>query len=174
MADMIRRAARHAAEIGVAVALIVLPLGTVSAQARVGDGPTLQLAQGGPGRGGAAPGQQPGGGDATADLKRQLKITPQQEPQFNAFAEAMRNNDQQIDALMRQQGAGNPNAVEGLRRAQQLAEAQANGLKQLLPPLQALYDSLSDPQKKIADQVLGGPAETGGQPQGGAPAPRRR
>ena len=171
MFDAMSRAARNAAMIGVA-GVLMLPLGIASASA-AGDGATLQLAQASPGgRGAAAP--QASGGDAVADLKRQLKITPQQEPQFNAFAEAMRNHDQQIDALMRQQGAGTPNAVEALRRAQQLAEAQANGLKQLLPPLQALYDSLSEPQKKVADQVLSGPAETGEQPQGGAPAARRR
>ena len=169
MVDAMSRAARHAATIGVAATLALLPLGIVAAKAGTGDASTLQLAQAGPGRGAPAGPQTGGNADREiADLKRQLKITPQQEPQFNAFAEAMRSNDQQLDAVMRQQGPGTPNAVEGLKRAQQLAEAQANGLKRLVPPLQALYDSLSDPQKKIADQVLGG--GTGGEPGGGRPA----
>ena len=76
---------------------------------------------------------------------------------------------------MRQAGANqHPNAVDALKQAQQMAEMQSNGLKRLVPAFQALYDSLSDPQKKTADQVLGGGEEAGGPPQGGAPAGKRR
>jgi protein CpxP len=173
MVDAMRRAARHAALIGVAGALSALPLGIVSAQA--GGGAVLQLAQAG-GRGKAAPeAPQAGGSDVDrqiADLKKQLKITPQQEPQFNAFAEVMRNNAQELDALMQQASSGQPNAVEQVKRFAQFSETQANGMKRLVPALQALYDSLSDPQKKVADRVLGGGEEPGG-PQGGAPAGKR-
>jgi periplasmic protein CpxP/Spy len=175
MFDAISRAARNAAVIGMVGALAMLPLGVVPAQAGAGDGASLQLAQAGPGRGGAAPA---GGSDVDrqiADLKKQLKITPQQEPQFNAFADVMRNNAQDEDAQMRQAGANqHPNAVDGLKQAQQMAETQSNGLKRLVPAFQALYDSLSDSQKKVADQVLGGGEEPGGPPQGGAPASKRR
>jgi len=176
MVDAMSRAACHAATIGIAATLVLLPLGVVMAKAGTGDGATLQLAQAGPGRGGAA--SQAGGSDTDrqiADLKKQLKITPQQEPQFNAFAEVMRNNAQELDALMRQPGSGPPNAVEEVKRFAQFSETQANGMKRLVPALQALYDSLSDPQKKVADQVLGGGGpEAGGQPQGGAPQGKRR
>lgn len=175
MVDAMSRTARHAAVIGIAGALALLPVGVVSAQA--GDSAALQLAQAGPGGGRAAPpAPQAGGGDVDrqmADLKKQLKITPQQEPQFNAFAEVMRSNARDADAQMRQAPPAQ-NAVEGLKQAQQMAEAQANALKRLVPALQALYDSLSDPQKKVADQVLGAGEEAGGQPQGGAPPPARR
>ena len=175
MVDAMRRAARQAALIGVAGALLTLPLAVVSAQPS--GGAVLQLAQAG-GRGKAAPAApQAGGSDVDrqiADLKKQLKITPQQEPQFNAFAEVMRNNARDEEAQMRQAGANQrPNAVDALKQAQQMAEMQSNGLKRLVPAFQALYDSLSDPQKKTADQVLGGGEEAGG-PQGGAPAGKRR
>jgi len=40
--------------------------------------------------------------------------------------------------------------------------------------LQALYDSLSDPQKKVADRVLGGGEEAGGAPGGPPPGGRKR
>jgi hypothetical protein len=176
MFDAMERAARRAATIGVAATLILLPLGISAATAAAGDGATLQLAQAGPGRGGAAPAPQGGGADIErqiSDLKRQLKITPQQEPQFNAFAEVMRNNAKELDALMQQRPAGQPNAVEELKRFAQFTETQAAGMKRLVPAMQALYDSLSDPKKKTADQVLGGGEETGGPPQGGAPAGRR-
>ena len=134
------------------------------------DSAAVQLAQA-PGAGtprGQAPAQS-GAGDTDrqiADLKRQLKITPQQESQFNAFAQAMRDNAQQMDQLMRQP-PGQLNAVEDLKRTQQLAESQANGLKRLLPPFQALYDVLSDQQKKTADQVLGGGGPGPGPARGG-------
>jgi periplasmic protein CpxP/Spy len=174
MVDAMRRAARHAALIGVAGALSALPLGIVSAQA--GGGAVLQLAQAGPG-GRGAPAAQSGGSDVdrqVADLKKQLKITPQQEPQFNAFAEVMRNNAQELDALMQQASSGQPNAVEQVKRFAQFSETQANGMKRLVPALQALYDSLSDPQKKVADRVLGGGEEAGGAPGGPPPGGRKR
>jgi protein CpxP len=173
MVDAMSRAVRKAAAIGIAGALALMPLGIGSANA----GAMLQLAQAGPGGGRGAPPPQAGGGDVDrqiADLKKQLKITPQQEPQFNAFTEVMRNNARDEDSQMRQAGANQrPNAVDALKQAQQMAEMQSNGLKRLVPAFQALYDSLSDPQKKTADQVLGGGEEAGG-PQGGAPAGKRR
>jgi hypothetical protein len=178
------RTARIAAMAGLATALMLLPLGIMPANAR-SDGTSLQLAQGpGPGgapaRGAGGP-QSPGGAKAPAgnaagtseidreiaDLKKQLKITPQQEPQFNAFADVMRSNAQELDAQMRQGSPNqNPNAVESLKQAQQLTETQAAGMKRLVPALQSLYDTLSDPQKKIADRVIGG-GEPGPGPQRG-------
>src|SRR5262249_20791174 len=128
----------------------------------------LEQAPGAGGPRGQAPAQS-GGGQVDrqiADLKKQLKITPQQEPQFDAFAQAMRSNAQDMDQLMRQQ-PGQLNAVEDLKQTQQVAEAQANGLKRLLPPFQALYDVLSDQQKKTADQVLGGGGPGPGPARGG-------
>jgi hypothetical protein len=92
MIDAMSRAARKAAAIGIAGALALMPLGVGSANAGASDGAALQLAQAGPGGGRGAPAPQAGGGDVDrqiADLKKQLKITPQQEPQFNAFAEVM-------------------------------------------------------------------------------------
>jgi len=178
MIDAMSRAARKAAAIGIAGALALMPLGIGSANAGASDSATLQLAQAGPGGGRGAPPPQAGGGDVDrqiADLKKQLKITPQQEPQFNAFAEVMRNNARDEEAQMRQAGANQrPNAVDALKQAQQMAEMQSNGLKRLVPAFQALYDSLSDPQKKTADQVLGGGEEAGGPPQGGAPPASKR
>jgi primosomal protein N' len=170
MVDAMRWAARHAALIGVAGALAMLPPGVASAQAS--GGAVLQLAQAGPGSRGAPAAPQAGGSDTdrqVADLKKQLKITPQQEPQFNAFAEVMRSNEQDLDKLM-QQGSANqqPNAVEELKQAQQMTETQAAGLKRLVPALQALYDTLSEQQKKTADMVMGGGGGQGGPP-GGPP-----
>ena|SRR5947207_206783 len=163
------RRSRTAAITALAAALIWVPLTVAPANARSGDGAPLQLAQASRQGGAKAPAAAPpGGGEVDkqiADLKKQLKITPQQEPQFNAFAEVMRSNAQELDAQM-SKGSANPNAVEELKQAQQFAEIQAAQLKRLVPALQALYDTLSDPQKKTADQVMGG---GGGGPGGGGP-----
>ncbi len=166
------RTSRAAAIATLAAALMMLPLAAGPANARSDDGTSLQMAQAARqgGAKGAAP--APAGGSEVdrdiADLRKQLKITPQQEPQFNAFAEVMRSNAQELDAQMRQGSPNqNPNAVETLKQAQQLTETQAAGLKRLVPAMQALYDSLSDPQKKTADRVIGGGGEPG--PQRGRP-----
>ena len=171
MVQVLHRVERASLWMGLAVALTLLPLGDKAANARGGNDAMLQLAQAGPGAR-AAP-AAPGGGSEVdrqiADLKKQLKITPQQEPQFNAFAEVMRNNAKELDAVGDQASPQNANAVEELKRFQQFTETQAAGLKRLVPALQAVYDTLSDPQKKVADQVMGGGGEAGGPPAGGKP-----
>lgn len=106
-----------------------------------------------------------------ADLHKRLKITPQQETQFNAFADVMRSNAQAMAMLAQKaQQDQKPNAVEDLRAYEQFTEAHAEGLKRLIPPFQALYDSLNDQQKKTADAVLGHAAAQAEQRQG---RPRR-
>src|SRR5439155_15986019 len=62
----------------------------------------------------------------------------------------------------------NANAVEDMRFYLQFTEAQAEGLKRLLPVFQALYDSLSDRQKPAADSVMGNAAQPG-EPRRGRP-----
>ena len=166
------RASRASAIATLAAALMMLPLADGPANARSDDGTSLQMAQAARQGGAKAAAPAPAGGSEVdrdiADLRKQLKITPQQEPQFNAFAEVMRSNAQDLDKLMRQGSANRQqNAVEELKQAQQFTETQAAGLKRLVPALQALYDTLSDQQKKIADQVMGGG------PGGGQPGPQR-
>ena len=170
MSYAIDRAARTAAALGLAGALIALPFGLAGRGAAAADPGQFQLAQAGapqrtPGKPpGAAPGQSDQVEHQIADLQKKLHITAAQQPQFDAFAEAMRQNAQAVDALMRQQEQNrSANAVEALRAAAQLAEADAEGLKRLVPALQALYDSLSDQQKRLADAVMGQPAQ-GGEP----------
>jgi protein CpxP len=108
-----------------------------------------------------------------AELKKRLNITPQQQPQFDAFAQAMRQNAQTMEPLVNdQQQSASRNAVEDLKSAAKFAEAEADSLKRLLAPLQALYDTLSDPQKKVADQVLASSAGADQPPP--PPQPKKR
>lgn len=175
----IDRSGRLAA-IALVGALVLLP---ATAQARdAADSPALRLAQaqtkpGATPRSGAPQSrgsQQPGSRDQaveqqTGELKKQLQITPQQEAQFDAFAQQMRSNAQAMDSAMKQQQQNPPKtAVDDLKAIERLAETQLDGLKKLVPVFQSLYDSLSDQQKKTADQIFGQ------QQSGGAAATRPR
>jgi periplasmic protein CpxP/Spy len=154
----------HRLRAALALALGAALVGAPPAVAAAGDvagGTEFRVAQGAPKA--AAPKAQAQQQQApeqgierqVAELKKRLNITAQQQPQFDAFAQAMRQNAQTMEPLMQeQQQSPNRNAVEDLKSAAKFAEAEAESLKRLLPPLQALYDSLSDQQKKVADQVL--------------------
>jgi protein CpxP len=172
----IGRAARAATALGLAGALIALSLGVAGTGAAEADPGQFQLAQG------AAAPQRPAGKPPEAapaqgneierqiaDLQKKLRITPPQQPLFDAFAQIMRQNAQALDAVMRQQEQkSGATAVDDLRASAQLAEAEAEGLKRLLPAFQSLYDSLPDPQKRLADTAMGQPAP-GNEPQAARP-----
>lgn len=94
-----------------------------------------------------------------ARLHQQLKITPAQQPKFDAFANAMRENARMRPAAP----PANPTAVDDLRLTITDTQLELAALKRLLPPMQALYASLSPAQQKTANQVFrqppGGSAE---------------
>ena len=156
------RPLRAALAVGLGIALLGLPLGIAGAGEIAGSA-EFRLAQGGP-RAGAPKGQaqqqapEQGIEQQITELRKRLNITPQQQPQFDAFAQTMRQNAQTMAALMNEPENTKRNAVEDLRAAAKYSETEADALKRLLPPLQALYDTLSDQQKKTADQVLAGNA----------------
>ena len=90
-------------------------------------------------------------------LHTELKITPEQESKWNSVAQAMRDNASNMDKLVaqkRQQGPQSMTAVDDLKTAQEFTQAQLDGLKNLTSAFSTLYDSMSDAQKKNADQVL--------------------
>lgn len=171
-----------AATIALVAGLVLLPLG-VGFAGSPESGHALQLAQapsapGGktapsPRAGAAPPSRQPGAqqqgsqAEQLEQLKKQLQITPQQEPQFDAFAQVMRTNAQAMDSANKEQAQNAPKtAVDNLKVIEHLAETQLDGLKKLVPVFQTLYDSLSDQQKKTADQIFG-------RQQGGGATPTR-
>lgn len=88
-------------------------------------------------------------------LHRQLQITADQEPQFKAFADVMRGNAQAMHALFQERGKKTDHtAVANLHWYAQLTAAHAEALNKLVPAFDALYQSLSDKQKEIADKVF--------------------
>ena len=91
------------------------------------------------------------------ELHRKLKITAAQESQWKAFADVMRDNAQAVDAVLKErfENLHAMNAVDDLRSYETLADAHADGLKKLIPAFEALYNTMSDDQKKNADAEFG-------------------
>jgi len=90
------------------------------------------------------------------ELRSKLKITPEQEDKWNNLTQVMRDNAQKLDSLTqaRTQNAGKTTAIDDLNSYSQIADAHADGVKKFVPAFQALYDSMSEPQKKHADALF--------------------
>jgi len=97
--------------------------------------------------------------DRIKTLHDKLGITPQQEPQFGAVAQVMRDNAAATDAAIqkRHENTATMTAVEDLKAYQQIADTHSQGLQKLIPAFETLYASLSDEQKKTADDLFGHP-----------------
>jgi periplasmic protein CpxP/Spy len=89
-------------------------------------------------------------------LQKKLQITEQQKPQWDAFAQVMRDNATQFGVMTksRHEKMKALNAVDDLRSYQEIAQTHADGLKRLTAAFQAVYDSMSPEQRKNADSVF--------------------
>jgi periplasmic protein CpxP/Spy len=105
----------------------------------------------------ASPGDQKNVEQRITQLHAELKIAPEQESKWNSVAQAMRDNAANMEKLVaekRQQGPQNMTAVDDLKTYQEFAQAHVDGLKNLTSAFSSLYDSMSDQQKKNADEVF--------------------
>jgi hypothetical protein len=95
------------------------------------------------------------------ELHAQLHITPAEEPQWNQFAEVMRENAREMDQTLvqRAQQFSTMNAIQNLQSYAQLAEAHAQRVQKLVPAFENLYNAMAEQQKQNADQVFRGNAE---------------
>ena len=95
------------------------------------------------------------------ELHAQLRITPAEEPQWNQFADVMRENAREMDQtlMQRAQQFSTMNAVQNLQSYAQLAEEHAQRVQKLVPAFENLYNAMPEQQKQIADQVFRGNAE---------------
>jgi len=91
-----------------------------------------------------------------AYLQEHLHITPAEAAQWDAVAQLMRDNAESVHRLVqeRNQNQKAMDAVDDLRSYEQLTQAQADGIKRLLPAFETLYGGMSDDQKKNADIVF--------------------
>jgi protein CpxP len=95
------------------------------------------------------------------ELHGQLQITPAEEPQWNEFAQVMRENARDMDQAFGQRAQQFPtmNAVQNMQSYEQLSEDHAQRVQKLVPAFQKLYDAMPDAQKRVADQVFRANAE---------------
>lgn len=90
-----------------------------------------------------------------ASLQRRLRITPAQQPQWDAFTGVMRDNGRRQEAAAAR--AARPltlTAPDDLRAHAAATRAQADGMARLVPAFDALYAALSPDQRAAADQVF--------------------
>ena len=88
-----------------------------------------------------------------AELHNQLAITPAQEALFRAYGDAMRTNAQAINAVFQQRAAATDfSAPARLRWYAQLTSTHGEAVNKLIAPFDALYQSLSGPQRAAADR----------------------
>jgi protein CpxP len=89
-------------------------------------------------------------------LHAQLKITTAEQPQWDQFAQVMRENAKDMNQAFQQRATGfaSMNAAENMQSYAQIAQQQAGDTQKLATAFQALYGSMSDDQKKNADAVF--------------------
>jgi hypothetical protein len=95
-----------------------------------------------------------------AFLKTELKITPAQEPQWNKFADSVRGiarNAQAATPPMKHGGAAASTPPDRLAHYEKTLTARLETVRALKAAVDPLYASLSDDQKKLADELLMGP-----------------
>ena len=90
------------------------------------------------------------------DLHTRLHITTAEQPQWDQFTQAMRDNAKATDALYEQRAdkMATMTAVENMQSYAAIAQQHAEDMQKLLPAFQTLYASFSDAQKKQADEVF--------------------
>ncbi len=93
-----------------------------------------------------------------AFLKAELEVTAAQSAAFDAYSEALKDNLQSMHAMrqsmMDAMSAKSP--VERLDTHLTMMETRIDSLKAIKPKLEAFYATLSDEQKKKANQLLTG------------------
>jgi protein CpxP len=90
------------------------------------------------------------------ELYSQLRITPAERPQWDQFAQVMRDNARDMDQawLQRVNHVESMNAVQNMQSYEQIAEQHAQHVQKLVPAFQNVYSVMSEQQKQLADQVF--------------------
>jgi hypothetical protein len=90
------------------------------------------------------------------ELHNRLHITAAQQVQWDNLVEVMRNNAKTMMDLQKQraQDAKSMTAVDAVKSYAAVIEAHEAGMSKFVPAFQALYDKMSNTQKKIADSMF--------------------
>jgi hypothetical protein len=87
-------------------------------------------------------------------LHGDLHITAAQEAQWTNVAQMMRDNAKAMADVHTADDAKRLGAVGELKSYATVIDAHADGVHKFIPVFQVLYDSMSDAQKKTADDVF--------------------
>jgi len=90
------------------------------------------------------------------ELHSKLKITEAQEEQWNKVTQVMRENAVAMEPLIkaREEKETAMNAVDNLKSYSKIADEHAAGLQKFISAFEPLYASMSDDQKKNADNIF--------------------
>ena len=89
-------------------------------------------------------------------LQDQLGITVAERPQWNRFAQVMRDNADRMQQAFAARAANVATmpAPENMQSYSQLAQVHADNMQKLTSAFQLLYNTFPDAQKKVADTVF--------------------
>ena len=89
-------------------------------------------------------------------LQGALNITEAQKELWDNLTQVMRENAKDMDALTKERAEKTKpmNALEHMKFHSQITEAHLDQLNKLIPPFEALYESMSDEQKKTTDTIF--------------------
>jgi hypothetical protein len=90
------------------------------------------------------------------ELHTKLHITAAQKPQWDNLVAVMRDNAKAMNDLQKERAseAQSMSAVDVVKSYESVIEAHEDGMKKFVPPFEALYNSMSDAQKKTADSLF--------------------
>jgi periplasmic protein CpxP/Spy len=90
------------------------------------------------------------------ELHNKLHITAAQQTQWDSLVEVMRDNAKTMMDLQKERGqdAKSMSAVDAVKSYAAVIDAHQAGMTKFVPAFEALYHSMSDSQKKIADTMF--------------------
>jgi hypothetical protein len=92
-----------------------------------------------------------------AFLKTELKITDTQQPLWDKFADALRDNAKTMTRILQSSTAGvgqSASLPDRLAAREKFLTARLDALRSLKAAVDPLYAALSDAQKKTADEIM--------------------
>ena len=138
-----------------AILLLIAPL-SAKAQGAPPPPPPPNPAPTTPQGGTSTPSQEESADQRIRALQQQLGITAAQMPQWNAFAQAMRDNATSTDALFRQRASSvaSMNALDNMKSYARVVRAYADNTDRLEAAFETLYNALSVQQKQTLDALF--------------------
>lgn len=90
------------------------------------------------------------------ELHNRLQITEAQQAQWDNLVKVMRSNATSMVNLQKARGenVSSMNAVDAIKSYQMVIRAHEKGMDKFVPAFEALYDTMSDAQKKTADSMF--------------------